>query len=372
MDANRTRRRGPRIVVVGSINMDLVTRVARLPRPGETVRGCSFDTVPGGKGANQAVAAARLGASVHMVRRVGSDAFGASLVDSLRSYGVRTDHVRTTPDCPSGIATIGVEDTGENAIVAIAGANGRVTPADVARAEAVIAAADTVLLQLEIPFDSVAAAAALARRHGVRVILNPAPAPSALPGRLFRVDVICPNETEARAITGLAGGGIPRALAQARWLTKRGAGLAVVTLGARGAVLYERGRSPVHVPPFKVRAVDTTAAGDAFAGALAVALSEGAAAADAVRFACACGALAATRPGAQPAMPSRAEVEALLAATSVSPAAATTGRGYRRQSARVHPAVAATGGRGSHASGTMRRPGPTAPATEVRRRKGTP
>lgn len=361
MGPDRRARRAPRIVVVGSINMDLVARVARLPCPGETVRGRSFDTVPGGKGANQAVAAARLGAAVQMVGRVGTDAFGGTLVDSLRSCGVGVDHVRPAPACSSGVATIGVEDSGENSIVAIAGANGRVTPDDVARAEPAIAAADTVLLQLEIPFDSVAAAAALAQRHGVRVILNPAPAPSTLPGRLFKVDVICPNETEARAITGLAGGSIPRALAQARWLTKRGASLAVVTLGSRGAVLCEHGDPPVHVPPFKVRAVDTTAAGDAFAGALAVALSEGATAADAVRFACACGALAATRPGAQPAMPSRAEVESLLASRAPSAAAGGVDPGSPSHRSPRRP--------GRPVFAALRR-GKPAPATEDRRRKG--
>ncbi|MDY0166410.1 MAG: ribokinase [Thermoguttaceae bacterium] len=312
MTVDASHRRPSRIVVVGSVNMDLVARVPRLPRPGETVGGRSFDTIPGGKGANQAVAAARLGASVAMIGRVGGDAFAGPLIASLRSHGVEAGTVLPTPDCPSGIATIGVEDSGENAIIVVAGANGRVTPADVAAAEPIISAADTVLLQLEIPVESVVAAAALARRHGVRVVLNPAPAPAALPDELLRADAICPNETEAIALTGLSGDGADLAARQARWLAERGAGLGMVTLGARGAVYCEASGEPVHVPPFEVRAIDTTAAGDAFAGALAVALSEGAAGAAAVRFACAAGALAATRPGAQPAMPSRDEVELLI------------------------------------------------------------
>ena len=312
MTAQTNGGRKPRIVVVGSVNMDLVARVARLPRPGETVHGSSFQTIPGGKGANQAVAAARLGASVGMVGRVGDDAFAAVLVDSLRSYGVDTDAIVRTPNCSSGIATIGVEDSGENAIVVVAGANGQVTPADVAGAESLISQANAVLVQLEIPEESVVAAAALARRCGVRVVLNPAPAPKALPPELFKVDVICPNETEAAAITGLSGSGPDVAFRQSQWLTERGAGLAIVTLGAQGAVYCERGKQPVHVPPFEVQPVDTTAAGDAFAGALTVALSEGAQAATAVRMAAAAGALATTRPGAQPGMPSRHEVESLI------------------------------------------------------------
>lgn len=357
--------RAPNVVVVGSVNMDLVVRVARLPRPGETLHGRSFDTVPGGKGANQAVAAARLGAAVRMVGRVGGDAFGGRLVESLRGYGVDTRHVRTTPDCSSGVATIGVEESGENAIVVIAGANGCVTPDDVARAERVIAAADTVLLQLEIPAATVAAAVATARRYGVRVILNPAPASAALPAALFRVDAICPNESEARALTGIGGKGIRAALAQARWLIGHGAGLAVVTLGARGAAWCERGGEPIHMPPFRVKAVDTTAAGDAFAGALAVALSEGRGAAEAVRFACAAGALAATKPGAQPAMPSRAEVDALA---PMPKAATTNGRGYRRH--KDNPsAAAATADRG-RARGRLPPPGPTALTQVDRRKKG--
>ncbi len=312
MTADTASGRKPRIVVIGSVNMDLVARVTHLPRPGETVHGSSFETIPGGKGANQAVAAARLGATVCMVGRVGDDAFAVALIDSLRLSGVNTDAILCTPGCSSGIATIGVENSGENAIVVVAGANGRVTPADVAGTESIISQADTVLLQLEIPVESVVAAVALARRRGVRVVLNPAPSPSALPSELYGVDAICPNETEAAAITGLSGSGPDAAFQQSQWLVDRGAGLAIVTLGSRGAVYCERGKEPVLAPPFKVRAVDTTAAGDAFAGALAVALSEGAPAAIALRMACAAGALAATRAGAQPAMPSRNEVESLF------------------------------------------------------------
>lgn len=303
---------GPRLVVLGSVNMDLVARVAALPRPGETVAGRSLETIPGGKGANQAVAAARLGARTAMVARVGDDDFGPRLVRGLVGAGVDAAAVRVTPGCSSGVALISVEDAGQNSIVIVAGANGRLTPADVAANAALIASASALLLQLEVPLETVAAAARLARRAGVTVVLDPAPAPSRpLPAALFRVDLLSPNQTEAEALTGIRVDTPADAGRAARVLHARGARHVVVKLGALGA-LHSDGRTAVHIPARRVKPVDTTAAGDAFTAALALAWAEGRPPAEAVRFACAAGTLATLTFGAQPAMPTRAQVEAFL------------------------------------------------------------
>lgn len=303
---------GPGVVVVGSINMDLVARVRRLPRPGQTVQGQAFHEIPGGKGANQAVAAARLGARCAMVGRVGDDGFGARLRKGLASNGVDVGRVTQTDGCPSGAAMICVEATGENAIVVAAGANGRLSSGDVEAAEGMIAEADAVLVQLEVPVEAVEAAAATASRHGVQTVLDPAPAPEAMPDGLLGVDVMCPNQSEAEAITGLAVRTAADAERAAGWLRERGVARPIITLGSDGAVAMDRDGACRRVPARCVEAVDSTAAGDAFAGALAVAIGEGRAMADAVRFACAAGTLAASAFGAQPAMPERAAVEAWL------------------------------------------------------------
>ena len=299
----------PHIVVVGSINMDLVARMARLPKPGETVHGDVFQTIPGGKGANQAVAAARLGARVTLIGRVGDDSFGETLQRSLANYGVSTEHVLVTEGCSSGVALIGVETTGANSITVVAGANGRLTPHNVASRADVIASADALIVQLETPFDTVATAIRLAREAGVRTILDPAPAPSgALPEELRAVDLISPNQTEAEALTGIAVHDVASARAAARRLRELGAKAVVLKLGELGAfVLDEAGREE-HVPARAAGVVDTTAAGDAFTAGLTVALAEGRSLLDAARFGCAAGTLACTKFGAQPAMPSRDEV----------------------------------------------------------------
>lgn len=303
----------PRIVVVGSINMDLMARVPRLPRPGETVKGTEFVQVAGGKGANQAVAAARLGAAVTLIGRVGNDAFGQGLTASLKAEGVQTEHVQITVNCPSGLALIGVEDSGQNAITVIGGANQRLSPQDVQQAEAVIAAADALLVQLEVPLETVAAAIALARRHQVLTILDPAPAPDGvLMAELCTADVVSPNQTEAEAIAGMAVTNLAEAAQAASKLHERGVARVVVKLGGLGALASEVGGEAVHIPAPDVQVVDSTAAGDAFTAALAVALVEGRPLADATRFACAAGSLATTRRGAQDAMPSRAEVAGLM------------------------------------------------------------
>ncbi|MCX7818407.1 MAG: ribokinase [Kiritimatiellae bacterium] len=309
-------RRRPRLVVVGSANMDLIASVPRLPGPGETVAGAAFAQAPGGKGANQAVAAARLGAEVRFVGCVGADAFGRELLESLRAAGVDSEGVRVSPTAKTGVALIAVERGGQNQIVVAPGANAEVSEGDVAKAEPAIRGASAVLLQLEIPLAAAVVAARLARRHGVRCVLNPAPAPTApLPAELARVDAICPNEFEALALTGVEARSLDDAREQVRRLLAAGAALAVVTLGERGAMAGERDGTVWHVPAFPVEAVDATAAGDAFAAALTVALCRGCSAPEAVRFASAAGALAATRPGAQPSLPTLDEVEKLLHST---------------------------------------------------------
>lgn len=322
--------RPPRIVVIGSINLDLVYHVARLPQPGETLTGTSFQQVHGGKGANQAVAAARLNADVSLIGRIGDDAFGAALIAGLREEAVDVSHVETSVGTSSGLAVIGVEDSGQNCIIVIPGANGLVTSADVMAAESVIAAADVLLLQLEIPVAAVITAIRIARQHNVLTVLDPAPALKPFPAELLCVDVICPNESEASLITGLPVANVAEAIAAARHLQSQGARIAVITLGSRGCVACEESDNPTHVPSFPVTAVDTTAAGDAFAGALGFCLALGQPILEALRFASAAGALAATRHGAQPAMPRLEEVNALVAQSPVG----NTGHSERRNSSK--------------------------------------
>jgi ribokinase len=304
--------RSPHVVVVGSINLDLVMRVGHLPRPGQTVIGRDLRQSPGGKGANQAVAAARLGARCSLIGGVGDDSFGDKLLGALSASGVETGPVRRFADCPSGVALIGVEDGGQNAITIIPGANGRMRPEDVAACESLVRQADVLLLQLEIPLDTVEAAMLMARRHGVITMLDPAPAPGRLPQALYQADVLCPNESEAESLTGIAVDDLPSAQEAARALRRLGARQALVTLGARGAIVCDEQDVCTHVPNFRVTPTDTTAAGDALAAAVGVALVEGRSLREAVRFGCAAGALATTRTGAQEAMPTRGEVEQLF------------------------------------------------------------
>ncbi len=301
------------VVVVGSLNMDLVVRVERLPRPGETIAGEHFSTIPGGKGANQAAAVARLGARSAMIGRVGDDAFGDQLRRSLVGFGVDVAHVAVTSECSSGVAVIGVERSGENAITIVAGANGSLTAADVEDVEEAIAGAAVLLVQLEVPLKTVAAAVALARRHGVATVLDPAPVPAGgLPAELFTVDVLSPNQSEAEQLTGIAAADLAGADRAARELLRRGAGRVVLKLGPEGALIVDGEGPSQHVAAFAADVVDTTAAGDAFTAAVAVGLAEGMPLVAAVRFGCAAGALATTVFGAQPAMPARHRVDALL------------------------------------------------------------
>lgn len=303
----------PSICVVGSLNMDLVIRTPHLPAPGETVSGGPFATHPGGKGANQAVAAARLGAAVTMVGRIGGDAFGERLRAELAQAGIATDHVIALPDVASGVALIAVETGGQNSIIIAPGANGELTPAAVDAASTAITAARVLLLQLETPLPAVQRAAELAQAAGTIVVLNPAPAVPLPSELLARVDYLIPNEHEAAL---LLGEDIPTradaGAAAARLREYTGVCAVVITLGEQGAVLAQAEGETKYVQPHPVTPLDTTAAGDAFVGAFAVALAEGRTPAEAMRWGNAAGALTVTRAGAQPSLPTRAEVETLL------------------------------------------------------------
>ncbi|WP_432185902.1 ribokinase [Streptomyces sp. Tue6028] len=290
------------IAVLGSTNMDLVAYVPKAPQRGETVTGREFRTIPGGKGANQAVAAAHAGADVSLIGAVGADAFGSQLRSTLEHSGVDTDHLRTT-EGPSGTAHIVVDDEGGNAIVVVPGANGTVTalaPGD----EGLIATADALLLQLEIPLEAVVAGARAARRHGVRTILTPSPAQPLAAELLGAIDLLLPNEHEAAALTGVTD---PYEAAAA--LLEQ-VPQVVVTLGAAGSLYAARGARPLTVPAPRVTAVDSTGAGDTFAGTLAVALAEGREMPEALVWASAAAALSVQRPGASSSMPYRSEIDA--------------------------------------------------------------
>jgi len=297
-----------KIVVVGSFNADLVAYLQRMPRPGETVPGDRFATSAGGKGSNQAVAAARLGADVTFIGRVGKDVFANLAYEIWDAEGVNRDFVSTDDEYATGVAPILVDSSGENMIVVVLGANSRLTAADIDAARERIAAADVLVTQLEINLDMAGYALETAKQLGVATILNPAPA-AAIPQSLIDLaDYLTPNETELETLSGSAGD----FAAAARTLLTRADQQAVVTLGAQGAQIVS-GSESVAIPTFFVDVVDTTGAGDAFNAGLAVALAEGKALAQAVRFANAAAALSVTKPGAAPSTPYRAAVDALYA-----------------------------------------------------------
>jgi ribokinase len=289
--------------------MDLVTRAPRLPRGGETLIGHSFATVSGGKGANQAVAAARLGAQVAMIGCVGNDDYGVRLRDALLAEHIDCQAVSVVEDS-SGVALIVVDDNSQNAIVIVGGANGAITPAVIDRFDAVLQAADVVICQLEIPDATVGHALKRARELGKTVILNPAPASRPLPADWFAsIDYLIPNESEAAALSGLAVDSLQSAEAAATQLIAMGAGKVIVTLGAQGS-LFANGNGFEHFPAPTVKALDTTAAGDTFVGGFAAALANGKSEAEAIRYGQIAAALSVTRAGAQPSIPTMSEVQA--------------------------------------------------------------
>jgi len=298
----------PDIIVIGSLNADLVVRAPRFPAAGETISGEDLAILPGGKGANQAVAAARQGAQVAMLGRVGNDSFGPTLIQNLRQNAVNTDYV-SIDAAATGAAIIIVDSNGQNSIVLSPGANRKVTPADVAAFP--FEQAGMLLLQFEIPLETVLYAAEVAHENGMRVILNPAPACRFPDSLLENVDILVPNESELALLTGLPVTDPASAETAARRLFVKGAKTIIVTLGANGALLMTENES-AHIPAFKVDVVDTTAAGDAFIGGLAAAILKGKSLREAVRYGNASGALAAAAFGAQPSLPANDEVERLL------------------------------------------------------------
>lgn len=302
-----------KVVIVGSLNMDLVTRAPRLPRAGETLAGQSFVTVPGGKGANQAVAAARLGASVAMIGCVGDDAYGEQLRTALLAEGIDCQAVTRVGGESTGVALIVVDDSSQNAIVIVAGGNGHVTASVVDSFDALLSGAEVIICQLEVPLDTVGHVLKRGHELGKTVILNPAPASGPLPAEWFAwIDYLIPNESEATALTGLPVDSTASADAAASALLKAGVSKVIVTLGEQGALFASASRSE-HFPAPKVQPVDTTAAGDTFVGGFAAALADGKSESDAIRFGQVAAALSVTRSGAQPSIPTFAEVQASAA-----------------------------------------------------------
>jgi ribokinase len=299
------------IVVVGSSNTDMILRMARIPGPGETLLGGEFAVAPGGKGANQAVAASRAGGNVAFVASLGSDSLGDEALARFKAEGMDVSGIVRDREKPSGVALIFVSKAGENSIGVAGGANQRLLPRHIRAARGLIAKARVLVLQLETPLETVAEAARIGRKAGAWVILNPAPA-QRLPDSLLRnVSLLTPNEHEASILTGIKVTGPSTAAKAARVLLAKGVGSVIVTLGSQGAFLAEPALTTL-VPGFKVKAIDTTAAGDVFNGALAVGLARGSRILDAIRFAHAAAAISVTRPGAQPSIPTKREIETLL------------------------------------------------------------
>lgn len=298
---------GKKIVVVGSTNMDMVIKTKHIPAPGETVLSGAFFMNPGGKGANQAVAIARLGGNVSFISKVGNDVFGKQSTQLFDEEGINAFYVLSDDQLPSGVALITVDETGENSIVVASGANANLLPADLSSASAVIKKADFVLMQLEIPMETVTFVADFAHANGTQVILNPAPMNELLPGLLAHIDVLTPNKMEAEMLTGIKVNNIAGAKKAAKAIFEMGVKNVIITMGGLGALICQEGKVEV-VPTSVVEAVDTTAAGDVFNGALVVALSEGKKLKEAVQFACKVAAISVTRMGAQSSIPYRNEV----------------------------------------------------------------
>ncbi|WP_407425548.1 ribokinase [Arcticibacter sp.] len=296
-----------RIIVVGSMNMDMVVRTDHIPRPGETVLGGNFFMNPGGKGANQAVAVSRLGGDVVFVGKIGSDVFGKQAAQLFDDEGIDTSGLIEDDDNPSGIALITVDASGENSIVVASGANSNLTPADVSSQLDNYKDSKILLMQLETPMETVELAAKKAKENSMRVIVNPAPVNPRISSMFGMIDILTPNVTEAEMLTNLKIDSIADAKIAAEEINRQGVANVIITLGKMGAVLLEAGEF-YHIPAPEVKVIDTTAAGDVFNGALAVALAEGKSLIEAVKFACQASAISVTKLGAQSSIPSRNEV----------------------------------------------------------------
>ncbi len=300
-----------RIVVIGSSNTDMIIKIDRIPRPGETVIGGQFSTAPGGKGANQAVAAARAGGDVAFIGRVGNDIFGNEALKGFVADNIDIEYVIRDTTAPSGVASIFVDRNGQNSIAVAGGANANLSPADIEAAEKTIACADILVMQLETPIDTVSAAAMMAHADGVKVILNPAPAQLLTDDLLKTISILTPNKTEAELLTGIGIENEDDARKAAQALLIRGVATVMVTLGEKG-VIIATADGVRKVDAFEVDPVDTTAAGDVFNGALAVAIAEGSQLDKAVLFANAAAAMSVTKLGAQPSAPRRDEIDEFM------------------------------------------------------------
>lgn len=320
--AARTGADAGRIVVVGSVNMDMVVRCDRFPRPGETVLGSAFNMFPGGKGANQAVAASKLGGDVYFLAKMGQDLFRTRLLESLSADGVNVDHVLLDPEEPTGVAMISVDGCGENEIVVASGSNMRLQAAEIEAERTLLKSASVLLLQLEIPVDTVRAAARLGREVGAMVVLNPAPAMQLSPDVLSSVDFLTPNEIEASKMTGIDVVDFASGDRAGKRFLEMGVGRVIITMGAQGALLVEPGQSRVF-PAFPARVVDTTGAGDAFNGGLAFGLAAGYSVDAAVTLGNRVAAYSVMYAGAQTSLPTAAQISAETARTAVTKATAS-------------------------------------------------
>ena len=299
-----------KIVVVGSCNTDMVIKADRLPVPGETILGGTFFMNPGGKGANQAVAAARLGGNVTLISKTGNDVFGKQSVMLYTTENIKTDYIYSDSRHPSGVALITVDSQGENCIVVASGANAYLTPSDIDKASAEIENSDLVLMQLEIPIETVEYVAEMANKKGIKVILNPAPARALSNNLLKNVYIIIPNKNEAEILSGIKVSDIESAKQAADIISAKGVDIVVITLGSQGALIKEYAEYHF-VEAYKVDALDTTAAGDTFCGSVCVGLSEGRSILDSVKFAARAAAITVTRMGAQASIPYRSELSSL-------------------------------------------------------------
>ncbi|MCL2744834.1 MAG: ribokinase [Planctomycetaceae bacterium] len=299
------------IIVVGSSNTDMVIKSQKIPAPGETVIGGEFFSAPGGKGANQAVAVARLGGNVTFIAKVGTDMFGDKAIEGYRKEGINTDLILRDPEHATGVALILVDADGENLISVASGANEFLKPADIERSETLLAAAKVIVTQLETPLDVLETTARIAKKYKVPLVLDPAPAKPIPKEILKQITYIKPNENEATVLTGIAVKDVESAKAAGQWFLDAGVQAAVITLGREGAVVVQKD-SAVHLPGYSVKAVDSTAAGDAFSGALCFGLARGEELLQAAKTASAAAAISVTRAGAQPSLPTPEELKAFL------------------------------------------------------------